>query len=183
MNAVRISRGWRRSRIGGTARTPSSLWDVIMRSGRWSACAPGRLTSPGPATPPGARHACSRVHPERARRPCCRNCSIAGWARRQRRTAPARSGSGAVLPVVVHWSDLGSEETVVRAVLKAVDSGLDETCRQTQSSEARASAGVAGWFRTGKRSGQTTSPPALTFVELLEAVTSFHGGGWPGPVA
>ena len=97
--------------------------------------------------------------------------------------APARSGSGAVLPVVVHWSDLGSEETVVRAVLKAVDSGLDETCRQTRSSEARASAGVAGWFRTGKRSGQTTSPPALTFVELLEAVTSFHGGGWPGPVA
>lgn len=97
--------------------------------------------------------------------------------------APARSGSGAVLPVVVHWSDLGSEETVVRAVLKAVDSGLDETCRQTRSSGAHASAGVAGWFRTGKRSGQTTSPPALTFVELLEAVTSFHGEGWPGPVA
>ena len=96
--------------------------------------------------------------------------------------APARSGSGAVLPVVVHWSDLGSEETVVRAILKAVDSGLDEAYRQTRSSDANVSAGVAGWFRAGKRSGQTTSPPALTFVELAEAVASFHGGSWPGPV-
>ena len=96
--------------------------------------------------------------------------------------APARSGSGAVLPVVVHWSDLGSEEIVVRAILRAVDTGLDEAYRQARSSDAHAPAGVAGWFRAGKRSGQTTSPPALTFVELVEAVTSFHGGGWPGPV-
>lgn len=95
---------------------------------------------------------------------------------------PAWTGSGAVLPVVVHWSDLGSEEAVVRAVLKAVDAGLRASFRRMRSSDVQGSAGAGGWIRAGGRRGQSTAPPALSLAELAEAVASFHGGAWPGPV-